>query len=742
MYRPILFTLFILWATTAFSNDNKIAQKLQNAFIWAKGNETSVVFRKQVVIKNNFKQAHVYLFADSYYGLYINGRYILSGPSRFDPKWPEYDKIDIKAYLNKGKNTIAVLVYGGIVNGQRMMHNPGFTFCLNVDDLSVITDTSWKCSADTRFKPARSKWNGINEFIDATKENEDCLAPGIDDSKWQASILIPGTAWGGLHKRSIPLLSENEIFAKQNLPKTINDTIKINFERNYLLSVEMDIEAPAATIIKVGGLTYTTKAGRQKFRTFDSFGITDGLLQIKSSGPVTIHEIHFYNRIYPLKLSGSFLCSDTVLNRLWEMSMHTMQQITEDGYQDCAWERAEWMGDASTIEYPLTRVAFTGPGNTYGDPRLIRKILRDIAQSADADGRVKAHHPSSRFDIHAYIEDYACNWVQSLREYYQYTGDVAFVKEMWPVLKGQLSWFLKKRTESGLIKAREFIGTGNPLAYVTCEGASVNAFVYKAFQDGAYLGKIIGDKPAVALYRQSSKVLYKAFNTVLWNDSAKLFNASTAYKPTYISALLPLDRGIVDPVKAVWVNKWLMDNYDQASKSFSTSIFPWFLNYLYSLDTELWDSNAINVIKDKYKFMYGPNNKGFTVLEHFERKSRPFHDYGTVPAIFMCTHILGVTVNLPLTTKLIIIKPQLGYLTQARGTVVTEHGLVNVAWTQTSKALNFKFSIPPGAKARVYFPLKGKIPVLTINKMHIKYMADGRYAVTVLPGGSYNGTLE
>lgn len=68
----------------------------------------SAVFRREFDISSDITKADFHLFADSRYALYVNGQFVLTGPSRFDPISPEYDTIDLKGYLKQGKNVIAV----------------------------------------------------------------------------------------------------------------------------------------------------------------------------------------------------------------------------------------------------------------------------------------------------------------------------------------------------------------------------------------------------------------------------------------------------------------------------------------------------------------------------------------------------------------------------------------------------------------------------------------------------------
>ena len=108
------------------------------------------------------------------------------------------------------------------------------------------------------------------------------------------------------------------------------------------------------------------------------------------------------------------------------MCARSVQVMSEDSYVDCAdRERTEWM-DNDPPGFDITRTAFAGPGAdgrpVYADPRLLEEMLRRTALTQQPDGWVKAHTCSDRFDIHAYMEDRSCDWVQGARRYYESTA--------------------------------------------------------------------------------------------------------------------------------------------------------------------------------------------------------------------------------------------------------------------------------------------------------------------------------
>jgi glycogen debranching enzyme len=65
-------------------------------------------------------------------------------------------------------------------------------------------------------------------------------------------------------------------------------------------------------------------------------------------------------------------------------------------------------------------------------------------------------------DCHYFIEDYAMQFIEAVRMYYDSTADAAFLAEVWPTVVRQLQWFEAHMSPSGLLLARE---CENPTAF-------------------------------------------------------------------------------------------------------------------------------------------------------------------------------------------------------------------------------------------------------------------------------------
>jgi uncharacterized membrane protein/mono/diheme cytochrome c family protein len=135
--------------------------------------------------------AQVLISADNSYSLFINGKKVLNGDN-----WKKVGKKDIKEYLKKGENIIAV-------EGENIGSIPkpaGVLFALKIiDDVGketlIKSDKTWKSTAD---KPNR-------EWVDLR----------FDDSKWDVSKNYGSKHWDNLLDFSF---SNNEsVFARASM---------------------------------------------------------------------------------------------------------------------------------------------------------------------------------------------------------------------------------------------------------------------------------------------------------------------------------------------------------------------------------------------------------------------------------------------------------------------------------------------------------------------------------------------
>ena len=101
-----------------------------------------ILFRKKFNVEKTDK-AIMYISADDYYKLYINGRFVAQGPSPSYHFKQNYNEIDVGAYLTEGENLIAVhTLYQGLIN--RVWQSGDFRHGLILD--LVVDEKNLLCS--------------------------------------------------------------------------------------------------------------------------------------------------------------------------------------------------------------------------------------------------------------------------------------------------------------------------------------------------------------------------------------------------------------------------------------------------------------------------------------------------------------------------------------------------------------------------------------------------------------------
>jgi len=746
-------------------------QQLQGALIWtgAATNQTgvAVAFRRTFDLPAEPKTAGLNIFADARYVLWVNGEYVGRGPNRFQPNGPEYDTVNVAAHLKHGKNVIAILVVGNLSGGKVMRHAPGLTALLEVDGKEKFhTDGDWKFNDATRYRQVEASWPNLGDtLVDARVEDGDWTSADYTDANWKPAVPVEGRMWGALTARRIPLLREKEVavhFANAaRLPVTLAAGQTLEFTTERIVQaypvIELDAEAGTELSFEPFGVHYFAKGGTQKYFTIDTRGLTRGAIAVKS-GQATITGLRLVERLYPFDCIGSFTCNDQFLNDLWALCARSCQVLSEDAYVDCAdRERVEWM-DCDPPGFDITRTAMAGPGADgeprYADPRLLGEMVRRTALTLQPAGWVKAHTCSDRYDIHAKMEDRACEWVTGIRRYYDEAGDPALVREVWPAVVAQMNYFLDRRTVRGLVFAREWVVWGNPAGYVWFEGAGLNAFVFRALTDAAFLGGQIGEKAQAEKFATDAQNLAAAYNQVLWDEPDGTFfsgyydtnNLESARRkpnskiennlvaPTVYPAIFALDRGIVSAEHRERVLKYLLDHRDFNGQV----MIYYYLHKLLSAAGPGYDSEILDCYRKKWKAMVeAPAECSW---EDFSGGSHA-HCYGMFPGYFLSASVLGVRRDAPVSQKQLVIEPHLGDLTNAEGKVVTEFGIVPVSWQRQNDELSFKFEVPEKVRAILRLP-DGDADTLTLDGRKPKVEIQGRYLALTVSPGAHEGTLS
>jgi len=146
MLQPLCKTLIVL-AAGAFvlpggvwaddSPSGQAGRAYQAQWIWCKTEFPEPFqfarFQKTLEIASRPDHAAVYITADTFYRLWINGQLVMHGPARSCRGKATVDRVEVGRYLAQGRNTLMVEVFHGVCPFEALAQAPGLLCELEAD---------------------------------------------------------------------------------------------------------------------------------------------------------------------------------------------------------------------------------------------------------------------------------------------------------------------------------------------------------------------------------------------------------------------------------------------------------------------------------------------------------------------------------------------------------------------------------------------------------------------------------
>lgn len=426
-------------------------------------------------------------------------------------------------------------------------------------------------------------------------------------------------------------------------------------------------------------------------------------------GEVVFHEVGLRTRYYPAKRKSEFVCSDDRLNRLWEISAHTLRCCMQDGFLDSpSREQQQWMGDGRV--QALYNYYYTGDG------KLHAKLLRQFGQSQDWLGLTTSRYPD---DHHNYppIPSFCLQWVSSFEEYRQYTGDNGLESEWWPNIVNAIRWFTAYLNGQGLLEHVpywSFIDWGElpngPAPDVGRGGVltALNLQFLEALHAASGMAERLGDREARSVFRSLANRLAEAIRLVLWDEEKGAYaecvvNGKMSDQISEVAnslALLHLHEPKDDRASRILENVF-------AGARPVIKASPYFMIYVYrALDKHGSSGLAFDLMRSRYDAMLDAG--ATTTWEnwdlfyktaagdvHFKSAS---HAWAAMPLVCLPEQLLGLRPGDAGFAR-VTINPCLYHLEYAEGSISTPNGVYEIAVGRSGEQYRIKLSIPLGCEA-------------------------------------------
>jgi hypothetical protein len=198
--------------------------------------------------------------------------------------------------------------------------------------------------------------------------------------------------------------------------------------------------------------------------------------------------------------------------------------------------------------YSLSQVSTPLTGPVVMDTALnLARSLEKMGTSVFSSGYI-SRNPNGDFRPHHYNMNLV--YIDALFRHFNWAGDLAFAKEMWPVINRHFAW--EKRNfdsdDDGLYDAYAAIWASDALQYSGGSVTHSSAYNYKANKEAAIVAKLIGED-ATPYEKEAAKIL-KAINTTLWMSE----------KGSYAEFKDLLGNKLLHPNAAVWTLYHTLDS--------------------------------------------------------------------------------------------------------------------------------------------------------------------------------------
>ncbi len=426
-----------------------------------------ILFRKRFTLTEDLRDARIYLSADDYYKLYVNGAFVAQGPAPSYHFQYNYNEVDLTPYLTVGENVIAVhTLYQGLINrvwqSGDLRHGlicdvvvDGQTLVSSDESFSVATHTGYTemgtCGYQTQFL----------ERYDSGAREVGFERPDFDDGYWPSAAICR-------YDDHVLTFQQSAMLEFEDIPpvkvQTNGRRVLYDFGSNYVGYLWVQACGRQGDCITVrcaqelnddGTLRYQLRAnctyeetwiladGESELSQYDYKAFRYAELELPDS--VTVKQVCLQARHYPFRLAAApkpAYAAHPDLRRIWELCVHTQKYGVQEVIQDCMErEKGFYLGDGCYTA--LTNLILTH------DDSMVRKLIDDAF--------------STSFITDTLVTCMDCSFMQEIAEYplilvylvlwhYRLTGDRDYLQANYGKVTALLDAYRRDYERDGLLR--------------------------------------------------------------------------------------------------------------------------------------------------------------------------------------------------------------------------------------------------------------------------------------------------
>ncbi len=544
----------------------------------------SPLLRRAFTIDKQLKSASVTVCGLGLYELHINGKKV--GDRVLDPAQTSYDKRafyvkhDVAENLNVGLNALGLKLGNGFF-GQNMAFTPRLSYgnprAILVLDIvyqdgstqQLTTDDSWKATSGPIVFD--NIYHG--ETYDARKAIENWSHPSLDDKLWDTVEVVAAPTHNLIEQALEPIRKIRKVMPVAILPSDngwildmgqnmtgwlqiqVNErsgtAIKMRFAE-HLMPDKKNID-PASTGIHVTGNTqtdiYICKGdGVETWEpTFTYHGFRYVQIEGLSQKP-TIDDFAGWLVRTDVEKTGTFACSDALINTFYEVSMWTIEDNIQGILTDCPHrERCAWMGDiyvvaeAASFNFDMKRMW----DKTSADMQTMLGVAKVVHNKNEFpyDMRAPANISVGKRLCNQARPDWGAATVMVPWYAYVYYGDKTIIQNAWSMMQDWMAFLYETKPDGILTDGYgDWCPPGGNPKINTPVSLTSTALYYQSLIAMQKMANVLDKDDAAEIYAKRAAFVKKVFNDTFFDASQNSYGSQTGNVFALFSKIVPEEK--------------------------------------------------------------------------------------------------------------------------------------------------------------------------------------------------------
>lgn len=680
------------------------------------------VFIRDLRLSKPIRNASLLITAHGLYEAVINGRKI--GAGYLTPGYTHYHKrlqfqrYDVTKMLHTSVNRMEVTIadgwYRGVFGGDMQRNNYGrdASLLLQLDltyadgtKQSIVSDSSWQCGAG----PIRYSDLYEGETVDTRAAAS------------RGPVSVASYTNDNLVETSSPAVTTHESFLPRRIWQSPNGQWLIDFGQNLAGWVQIKIKGRPGDTIRLYHAELLDTAGNfytgnlREAKASDTY-ILNGTEQTLHPR-FTYHGFRFVRAegfdprkaaltavaLYSdLPQTGSFSCSDTLLNQLQQNISWSLKSNFVDIPTDCPQrsERLGWTGDAQIF---CPTAAFNRDVRTF-----FGKWLSDLAACQDKYGGLPNIIPNVYDPLDTLVKAGAAGWGDAAViipwRLYEIYADTPLLARQYPSMKARVDYITSKSPD-GLWKARGYgdwyaLGDSTSLPFID------QCFYIHSTELLIRAAKILDNPTDADIYTSLLAKIRQSFLSTYGQLDTKATSTQTAFVLALQFDLLPEEQR---QAVAERLAEKIRENKDHLATGFlgTPYLLPVLSRYGHA---EL--AYTLLLQKTCPSWLYPITRGATTIWERWDairpdgsiqQTSFNHYSYGAVGQ-WMYTTIAGIRAVAPGYREIRIAPVPGGGLTWAKASYRCPYGEIVSEWKITGGQTDYHIVIPAGTNATIELP--------------------------------------